>query len=255
MSRWYLPAGKVHNDKVPVPYTRRFVFVLMLAGVTPVTAQLQPARIIILIGPPGSGKTVQAKNLQKRYKVPAISMAQVLQEARRSSPMGKALASSLDSGELVADGPANELMRTRLQRPDAGRGFILDGYPTSEGQAKALDELLVEHQFPKPTVVILDVPEDVVKERLRERGRSDDSPANIDRRLRDYREVGRMVEQWYGSARMVRVNGTGTPDEVASRMVNGIDSAVSTQELKVRSREGEGLKKRPPAEAPKPDQE
>jgi adenylate kinase len=215
-----------------------FAFALWLAALTPAVAQLQTARIIILIGPPGSGKTVQANYLHKRYKIPAVSMAQVLQqEVNRKSPHGKALAASLESGELVTDGPANELIKARLLRPDAGRGFILDGYPASEGQARALDEFLSEHDFPKPTIVIMDVPEDVLRDRMKRRRRADDEPGNIERRLRDYREIGRVVEQWYGPERMVRVDGAGAPAQVALRIANGIEAVQSRQGLKVRSPE------------------
>src|SRR4051795_9274043 len=95
-----------------------FVTGLMMAAL-PCTAQLQPARTIILIGPPGSGKTIQADYLRKRYKIPAVSMAQLLQqEVNRNSGTGKALASALSSGELLGDGAANDLMMARLLEPD-----------------------------------------------------------------------------------------------------------------------------------------
>jgi adenylate kinase len=211
----------------------------------PAAAQLQPPRVIILIGQPGSGKTVQANYLRKQHKIPAISMAQVLrQEMNRKSRLGKALAASLESGELVADGPANEIMQARLLRPDAARGFILDGYPATEGQAKALDEFLSGHQLPKPTIVVLDVPEDVSRDRMRRRRRADDKPGNIERRLRDYREVGRVVEHWYGSERVVRIEGTGTPAEVALRISTGIEEVQARDRLKERPPEEETLKRR-----------
>src|SRR4051795_7407386 len=111
-----------------------FVTGLMMAAL-PCTAQLQPARTIILIGPPGSGKTVQADYLRKHYKIPAISMSQLLEhEVNRKSATGRSLASSLASGELLSDDSANEVMHARLLQADAGRGFILDGYPVSPGQ-------------------------------------------------------------------------------------------------------------------------
>jgi adenylate kinase len=228
---------------------RRIAFALLFFAVALASAQLQPARVIILIGPPGSGKTVQANYLEKRYKIPAISMAEVLQqEFSRKSPLGKKLASPLESGELVADGPANELMKMRLLSGDAGRGFILDGYPASEGQARALDEFLADHKFPKPTIVVINAPEEVLRNRMERRGRSDDKkPGNIERRLRDYREVGRVVEQWYGSERIVRVDGTGTPQDVAQRIASGIEAVQPEPALKARSPEGPELKKRDPA--------
>lgn len=236
-------AGVRENEGVT--YQLGLSIVLLLAALTPVWGQLQPARVLIVIGPPGSGKTVQSDLLRKRYKIPAISVAQVLQkEVNRKSAQGKALAAALDSGELVMDAPANEIMRARLLQPDAGHGFILDGYPATEGQAKALDEFLTAQGFPKPTIIVLDIPEEVAEERLKKRGRADDKPGNIERRLRDYLEVGKMVEQWYGAERIVRIAGSGTPAEVAARIEEGIEAVRSRDGLKARPVEGEGLKKR-----------
>jgi adenylate kinase len=212
---------------------------------------LQPGHTIILIGPPGSGKSVQADALRKTYKIPAISMADLLhQEINRKSPMGKALASTLATGELLGDGPANDLMKSRLLKPDCGRGFILDGYPASDAQAKALDEWLSDHKLAVPIVVILDVPEAVSRERLTRRRRAGDERDNIERRLRDYQETGRLVEKWYGTARVVRVDGTGTPVEVASRIAKGIDALPTTKSFKDRSSEEPSLKQREPEQKP-----
>ena len=213
---------------------RRLVALIIAA--LPCTAQLQPARTIILIGPPGSGKTVQAEALRKRFKIPAISLAQLLQQDfDRRSPSGQLLASFLSSGEVLGDGPANELMKARLLRPDAGRGCILDGYPGTEEQAKALDAWLAENKLPKPTVIILDIPEEVSRNRLLRRRRANDTSANIERRLGDYKEIGRVVERWYGAQRTARVDGTGTVAEVAKRVAEAVDNIVEVKEFKTRN--------------------
>jgi adenylate kinase len=208
-------------------------------------AQLRPARTFILIGPPGSGKTTQAEYLRKRYKIPAISLPKLLaEEISRHSTVGTAAASSLASGEFLGDGPANDLMLARLLRPDAGRGFILDGYPSSDGQARALDRWLAERQMPKPTVIVLNVPEDVSRSRMLKRKGADDQPAEIERRLGDYRDIGRLVEKWYGADHVAQVDGTGTAAEVALRVANGIDEVQSRKSLLQRPAEPGGLKHR-----------
>ena len=215
---------------------RRWVFAALCSPLMPLTGQLQRPKVIILIGPPGSGKTLQAGLLSKRFKVPAISMPQLLgQEVGSKTPMGEALAASVTSGELVADGPANELMNARLLRPDASRGFVLDGYPVSEGQAKALDQFLSEHGFPKPAVIVIDAPEDVLRRRLKQRGRADDRQAgNIDRRIAEYQQIGRLVENWYGRENCIHVDGQGTAADVARRISVAIESAEETKTLKRR---------------------
>lgn len=228
-----------------------FALAIAFAVGLPLSAQLQPGRTIILIGPPGSGKTVQADVLRKRYKIPAISMAQLLeQQIGRKSPVGRALAASLASGEFISDDAADEVIKARLIRPDAARGFILDGYPATEEQAKSLDRWIAEHNLPQPVVIVLNVSEEVARDRMIRRQRAADAPANIERRLRDYREVGAAVERWYGSARIVRVDGTGTSPAVAMRIAEGIEAVHTGQGLKVRSPEGGGLKQREPATTP-----
>jgi adenylate kinase len=221
--------------------------IALIIAILPCTAQLQPSRTIILIGPPGSGKTVQAEALRKRFKIPAISMAQLVQQDfDRRSPSGQLLASFLSSGDALGDEPANELMKARLLRPDAGRGCILDGYPRTEAQARALDEWLAQNKLPKPTVIILDIPEEVSRTRLLRRGRADDTSANIERRLGDYEDTGRVVERWYGAHRVARIDGTGTVADVAKRIAEAVENMVEEKQFKTRSHENEGLKRRDP---------
>lgn len=218
-------------------------------GMTAATssAQLQPARIVILIGPPGSGKSVQADRLSKKLKVPAISMSSLLtQEIGKKTPLAKALASSLASGELVNDEAANAIIEPRLLRRDTGQGFILDGYPNTPGQAKALDTFLSDHSFPKPVVVIIEAADNVLRERMRARRRADDAPENIERRIREYRDLGAFTEKWYGQDNTVRVDGTGTIQAVALAIAEQIDNVRSRKGLIVRPPAGTGLKQRPP---------
>jgi adenylate kinase len=215
--------------------TRRNKLPLALAFVAalPLSGQSQPPRTIILIGPPGSGKTVQAEALEKAYRIPAISMAQLLRrEVSRKSPMAKALAGSVDS--ILSDDQANDLMKARILRPDVANGFIVDGYPATDSQAKVFDQWLAELKLPKPTIVILNVPEEVSRDRLSQRGRVGDEPVNVERRLSDYRQAGRMAEQWYGSERVVRVDGTGTPSEVTKRITAGVNAVQTSPVLKSR---------------------
>jgi adenylate kinase len=226
-------------------HCRTFALALLLTTLTPAAAQMEPARIIILVGAPGSGKTIQAEYLHKRYQIPAISMAQLLQhEVNRKTTLGKALAASLASGELVTDDSANELMKARLLRTDARRGFILDGYPATEAQARVLDDFLSEHNFAKPAIVVIDAPDEVLRERMTRRRRADDDSVNIERRLREYHERGRLVERWYGVERVVRLDGTGAAADIAQRIASGLEAVQSRTTLTTRPAEHEALKPR-----------
>ncbi|MBC7926431.1 MAG: nucleoside monophosphate kinase, partial [Bryobacteraceae bacterium] len=158
------------------------------------------------------------------------------------TPLAQALAPAIASGELLDDASMNDLFHARLLQADAGRGFILDGYPVSAGQAGTLDAFLKEQNFPAPTVLFIDVSEDVLKARMQKRRRADDQPANIDRRLREYREQGALLTTWYGEERLLRVDGLGTPQVVSARISRKIEEAGLRRGFATRPKE---LQRRP----------
>ncbi len=156
-------------------------------------------KVILILGPPGSGKTVQARNLSRKLGVPAISMADLLKQNAGWGRAGsqKQLKAQIESGELVNDEMASRIMADRLRRPDTERGFVLDGYPTTSKQAENLDGLLKERSLPAPTVVQLEVPDAVVLERMQVRGRADDQPEIMQRRLEEYHREATYVLKHY----------------------------------------------------------
>jgi adenylate kinase len=113
---------------------------------------------IVLLGAPGSGKGTQSQLLVKSHGVPQISTGDLLREAvAQGTPLGRQAKAAMDSGKLVEDALVLGMIRERLARPDAARGFILDGFPRNIAQAKALGELLVELGQPLERVVLLNV--------------------------------------------------------------------------------------------------
>lgn len=98
---------------------------------------------LILFGPPGAGKGTQAKLLIEKFKLPHISTGDILRgEVKNNTELGRQAKGYMESGKLVPDTLVTEMVKKRMQGPDLKNGFILDGYPRTESQAKSLDEIL-----------------------------------------------------------------------------------------------------------------
>src|SRR4051812_23752303 len=122
---------------------------------------------IVLLGAPGSGKGTQAQRLQAKYGVPQVSSGDLLRDAvARGTELGLKAKSVMDSGQLVSDDIVLGLIRDRLRKPDAARGFILDGFPRNSDQANSLNALLKELGQPIDTVLLLDVRKETLVKRL-----------------------------------------------------------------------------------------
>ncbi len=120
---------------------------------------------LIIFGPPGSGKGTYASRLGVKLKIVSISMGDLFRESvKRGTDLGKKVAEYLDRGELVPDGIVTGVLKERINAPDSRKGFILDGYPRTVGQAKALDEITGID-----AIIHLIVPEWIIIERLSSR--------------------------------------------------------------------------------------
>ncbi len=122
---------------------------------------------LVLLGAPGSGKGTQAQRLQARNGVPQVSTGDLLREAvAAGTPLGRAAKIVMDAGQLVADDIMLGIIRERLARPDAARGFILDGFPRTIPQADGLTALLDELGQPIDSAVLLEIDSDVLQQRM-----------------------------------------------------------------------------------------
>lgn len=125
--------------------------------------------IILLFGPPGCGKGTQGRLILDWLKpsIPSISTGDMLRaEIAAQTELGKKTQSIIASGGLVNDDLINQILRARIEQSDCKNGFMLDGYPRTVEQAEFLDRLLAERGLPKPIVIHLDVPADVLVGRM-----------------------------------------------------------------------------------------
>src|SRR5271165_2649583 len=204
------------------------VGVLWIAAGLLAQSRLAPPMVFVIIGPPGSGKSTQSRLLGKKYKIPPIDMASVLKsDLGKRSALSQALKVSLASGDLINDDAVNDLIKSRILQQDTARGFILDGYPRTESQAQFLDAVLKENDLPKPKVILLESPDDVVTKRMLKRHRADDDPDVIRRRLAEYREDSKFLSGWYQSENVMRVDATASIEVVAAQIDNLIEDALA----------------------------
>jgi adenylate kinase len=190
---------------------------------------------VILLGPPGAGKGTQAKLLAEDFGVPQISTGDLLRAAvEAKTPLGERAKAYIDRGLLVPDEVMRGLMEERLGRPDCRDGYILDGFPRNLAQAKALDGVLDDRGETLEGVLGLVVDEGEIFQRMSGRGRSDDNPQTVRRRIEVYRkETAPLIEYYRGRGKMREVNGVGSIPEVFHRLRSALAELLGHDHLEV----------------------
>jgi adenylate kinase len=188
---------------------------------------------VLLLGPQGSGKGTQAKRIEAEYGLPHIATGDMLRAAiDQGTELGKKVKPILERGELVPDELMINLIRHRLEQPDAERGFVLDGFPRTSTQADALDAMLDEIDRDLSVVFEFQVPDDVATERLLKRaeleGRTDDAPDVIARRLKLYHaQTEPLVEHYRMQGNLVGLHADRPVNQVFSEIQDSLEQAAA----------------------------
>jgi adenylate kinase len=188
--------------------------------------------IAVVFGPPGSGKGTQASRVAERLMMPHIATGDMLRdEVARGTALGREAEPIMRAGNLVSDDLVVRVIESRLAQPDAVKGVLLDGFPRTVRQAKALGEMLSRSGKRVDVLVALRVPENVLRERVLRRaeieGRSDDTPEAFARRMATYRNETEPVLEHYATSgtRIVEVEGVGSIEEVTERIVKALSGS------------------------------
>lgn len=223
------------------------------------SAQMQrQGSVIVLLGPPGSGKGTQAERLSVLLGVPAISTGEILrQECRSRSEVGLEVKSLVDAGQLVKDDLVQEVVARRLNQPDCARGCILDGFPRTAAQARFLDRFLAGSSLTAPVVFDLTIEPNVLLERLSSRWqcpvcsrtyhktpgasnycphdqaelivRSDDQPATVRRRLEIYAANTSEIVRFYQNRGYHKVDASQPVEKLTQRLTAFLGSVGPAQ--------------------------
>jgi len=212
---------------------------------------------VIMMGPPGAGKGTQAERFARDHGVPKISTGDILRDGVKTRlPAALEAKAKMDRGELIDDATMIEIVRNRLQQPDTNPGFVLDGFPRTVPQARALDQIMDERGKGPLVVVDMVVPETELTRRLASRRicsrcgtnaapadgnvqicgkcsgemvqRADDNDGVVSERLKVYMRQTQPLVDYYRERPTFRVvNGAQAPDMVAHELATVIGDAAS----------------------------
>lgn len=188
---------------------------------------------IVLFGPPGAGKGTQSQRLIEKYDLVHLSTGDVFRDnIKNQTELGKLAKSYMDAGRLVPDEVTIDMLRSEVTKYSAPKGFIFDGFPRTNAQAKALDVFLASLNTEINLMLALEVTEDELKMRLLNRaevsGRPDDANISvIENRIAVYNRETAPVKAYYEDKnKYIAIDGIGSIDEITHRLFASIDQVI-----------------------------
>ncbi len=185
---------------------------------------------IILFGPPGSGKGTQAAFLKEKYNLVHISTGDVFRyNIKNETDLGKLAKSFMDKGKLVPDEITIDMLSNEIDKNCDANGFIFDGFPRTEVQAEALGHLMDDKDTQIDAMVALEVDDEILVERLLERGKTSGRPDDADEgiirnRIKVYYAETAILKDYYQNlGKFYGVDGVGSIEDITGRLSEVID--------------------------------
>ena len=196
----------------------------LLAGIlfaqtaNPAAPVAPPPPLIILIGPPLSGKTTFADAISATYRLPSISIEDLIRD--NAAELNKLRGEGVSLAEMRYDPAMSRYMRERLKTADLSRGITLDGYPATLVQAEDLRNMFAGLKL-KLIALRLQVPDDTIRERAKTTGRESDRPQIIEQRIKDYHREMDAISLYFPNAKIIDIDGT-LPEEKAWKTIQTV---------------------------------
>jgi adenylate kinase len=188
---------------------------------------------LVLFGPPGAGKGTQASILKEKYQLVHISTGDVFRyNIKNETELGKSAKSYMDKGQLVPDEVTIEMLKAEVESNEGAKGFIFDGFPRTRAQAEALGEFLASKGEEVDAMIALEVEDEVLVQRLLERGKTSGRPDDADEsvireRIKVYYEETAILKEYYKKDdKYYGVDGVGSVQEITERLSAVIDKLV-----------------------------
>ena len=191
--------------------------------------------IIILLGPPGSGKGTQANFIQNKLSIPHLSTGDILrQSVKNETDLGNKVKNIMAKGELVSDDLVLNVIKERVSENDCDKGFILDGYPRNITQAKSLNMVLKDIDRNIDRILFLDVDFSILQSRIEARSkenneekRADDTSEVLIKRLDEYKAQTEPLSEFYkNNKKFKKINGMKSISEVSLDIKNFLDNGI-----------------------------